>query len=49
MDVQTFTPDDTVAAIIGKFWSELGEHTGPFGLLVQFRAHEGMESQVQER
>ncbi len=49
MDVQTFTPDDTVAAIIGKFRSDLGEHTGPFGLLVQFRVHDGAESQVRQR
>jgi hypothetical protein len=45
MDAQTFTPDDSVSAIISKFGSDLGKRTGPFGLLVQFRVHIGVEAQ----
>jgi quinol monooxygenase YgiN len=46
MDVQTFTPDDSASALIAMFQADLGDHTGPFGLLAQFRVHQGAETRV---
>jgi quinol monooxygenase YgiN len=46
MDKQTFTPTDTVSAIIGKFRDDLGAHAGTFGLLVRFQVHQGVAAQV---
>lgn len=46
MDKQTFTPADTVSAIIGKFRDDLGAHAGTFGLLVRFQVLQGVAAQV---
>ena len=46
MDAQNFTPDDTASEIVGRIRIDVGQHTGPFGLLVQFRVIEGVEPQV---